>query len=219
FRTVHMFMSIRSNNELCLENLPKVAVDELRATILGMWPYGIDKDEHSGYDWIVKFRNAPWSAAGDDRITAWNMIVEMFTLFARRGFAFQTSVNTASPPPRLIFAVNPPDIKSNFVLGYFSQGGHRFTLFNAPTQLELALKVTLSSVLPRKIVPDRVIHERFCVVEVKRRRLFGPPVVRPAVFMMHVLKIMSELGFNLDAALPLMASRFFRQRRELLVFK
>lgn len=62
-----MFMSIYSSNGLRLENIPKLAVDELRETILTMWPYGVEKDELSKYDWTVSFRNSPWTATGEDR--------------------------------------------------------------------------------------------------------------------------------------------------------
>lgn len=59
-----MFLIFIGNNELRLENIMKPAMDELRQTILPMWPGGVESDSQHGYDWSVKFRDAPWAMNG-----------------------------------------------------------------------------------------------------------------------------------------------------------
>jgi hypothetical protein len=60
----HMFLMFIGKNELRLENIMKPAMDELRQTILPMWPGGIEADSQHGHDWSVKFRDAPWTMNG-----------------------------------------------------------------------------------------------------------------------------------------------------------
>jgi hypothetical protein len=60
----HMFLIFIGNNELRLENIMKPAMDELRSSILPMWPDGIESDSQHGHDWTVRFRNSPWAVNG-----------------------------------------------------------------------------------------------------------------------------------------------------------
>ncbi|KAF8078638.1 hypothetical protein FPV67DRAFT_68256 [Lyophyllum atratum] len=214
-----MFMVLIGNNELRLENIMDPAMRELRASILPMWPDGVESDSQHGHDWTVRFRNNPWALHGQNAPIAWRIIVQLFTLFARRGFSFQTSMNIGSPSPRLVFEVTSEDRTSQFFLAYFSQGGKRLTLIKPPTVVDDTLGSQLKAFLPRKIT-EEPIGEDMRVIEVKKLGTGGPEV-EPQFFLMHVLKILSELGFNLVTGVPLgrRGPLGLRAGKELLVFR
>ncbi|RDB28702.1 hypothetical protein Hypma_015538 [Hypsizygus marmoreus] len=220
FRPLHMFMVFSGNNELRIENILKPAMDELRASILPMWPDGVEADSQHGHDWVVKFRNNPWALQGPNAAIAWRIIVQLFTLFARRGFSFLATMNTGSPPPRLIFEVTPEDRTSQFFLAYFSQGGRRLTLIKPPEIIDDTLGSQLKAVLPRKITED-LVDDDLRVIEVKKRGGFGGAEVEPTYFLMHVLKILSDHGYNLVTTVPLgrRGPLGVRAGREMLVFR
>lgn len=219
FRPLHMFMLFIGNNELRLENIMKPAMDELRSTVLKMWPDGIESDFQHGHNWTVRFRNNPWSLQGPHYDKARDIVVQLFTLFARRGFTFLTSTNTGNPPPRLIFEVTSADTTSHFFLAYFSHGGRRLTFIKPPLIIDHTLGNHLKAVLPRKV--DETVIQDLRIFEIRKRNGFGPVEVEPSFFLMHVLKILSELGFNLLATVPLgrRGPLGVRVRKEMLVFR
>jgi hypothetical protein len=54
-------MSIISPNGLELSSLADGAtVDQLREHIFPMWPSGVVRQHHDGYDWRVRFAGRPW---------------------------------------------------------------------------------------------------------------------------------------------------------------
>jgi len=197
------------------------AMDELRKSVLPIWRGGIESDSLSGFDWTVKFRNNPWSLQGPDQSIALDIVVHLFTLFARRGFSFQASMNMSSAPSRLIFEVTSADIISHFFLAYFSEGGRRFTLVKPPNVVDETLGHQLKAVLPRKVT-EEVIEKRRTFVIKKRSNGFGQDEdIDPPFFLMHILKILSELGFSLVTAVPLgrRGPLGVKAGREMLVFK
>ncbi|KAG6911974.1 hypothetical protein DXG01_000222 [Tephrocybe rancida] len=219
FRPLHMFMSLIGNNELRLENIMEPGLLELRATILPMWPDGIELDAQRGHDWTVKFKNNPWSLEGAHAPKAWAIIVQLFTLFARRGFSFQSTLNFGNTTPRLVFEVTSEDRTSQFFLAYLSRGGRRLTLIKPPIIVDETLGPQLKGVLPRRITEDAVGDDTR-VIEVKKLG-GGGPETEPQYFLMHVLKILTDLGFNLATGLPLgrKGPLGLRAGKELLVFR
>ncbi|KAF8898760.1 hypothetical protein BD779DRAFT_35450 [Infundibulicybe gibba] len=218
FRPRHMFVSFRGNNEIRLENIMKPAMDELRRVLLTMWEGGIESDRQHAYSWTVKFRGAPWDLRNPDISITWKMIVKLFTLFAQRGFSFETSINTGTSQPRLIFEGTEADDTSQFFLAYLSRGGSCFTIIDPPPSIDVSFGALLNRVLPHKIARNEVVGTTTRVVELKRRGGFGE--VEPAFFLMHILKILVEAGFSLNAAVPLRTTRFgFQRPKEVLVFK
>ncbi|KAG5731577.1 hypothetical protein E4T56_gene3789 [Termitomyces sp. T112] len=214
FRPLHMFMSFVGNNELRIENVMEPGLRELRSTILPMWTDGVDSDTQHGHDWTVKFRNNPWSFQGPQAPKAWAIIVQLFTLFARRGFSFQTTMSFGNSAPRLVFEVTSEDRTSQFFLAYLSHGGKRLTFIKPPTLIDDTFCHHLKAVLPRK-VDEEMPNEHLRVFAVRA------PQVEPQFFLMHVLKILTELGFNLATGLPFGRKGPFglRTGRELLVFR
>ncbi|KAG6842224.1 hypothetical protein C0991_000194 [Blastosporella zonata] len=219
FRPLHMFMSFIGNNELRVENIMEPGLHELRSTIIPMWPDGVELDAQRGHDWAVKFKNNPWSLQGPHAPKAWAIIIQLFTLFARRGFSFQTTMTFGNTPPRLVFEVTSEDRSSQFFLAYLSRGGKRLTLIKPPIIVDETLGPQLKAVLPRRI-NEEAAGEHSRILEVKKLGS-GASEVEPQFFLMHVLKILTDLGFNLATGLPLgrRGPLGLRAGRELLVFR
>ncbi|KAG6813804.1 hypothetical protein H0H92_007216 [Tricholoma furcatifolium] len=219
FRPLHMFMSFIGNNELRIENIMEPGLLELRSTILPMWPDGVDVDTQHGHDWTVKFRNNPWTLEGLHAPRAWAIIVQLFTLFARRGFSFQSTMNFRNMTPRLVFEVTSEDRTSQFFIAYLSRGGRRLTLIKPPTIVDETLGHQLKAVLPRKI-NEEAVGKDLRILEVKKTDTGGFEA-EPQFFLMHVLKILADLSYNLATGLPLGRKGPFglRSGKELLVFR
>jgi len=216
-----MFVSFHGYNELHIENIMTLALDEVRKVIWPQWPDGIESDVVLDYKCVVKFRNTPWDLSGSNVRHAYRLIVSIFQLFQKRGYSFQTAVNIATPTPRLIFQMTQPDPSTEFFIAYFSQDGRRFTLVNPPNHIELSIGARLRSVLPNKILSDNVVEEYTRVIEIKRKPNSNVPEIEAAPFFVEVLKILSQLGFQLDATIPLgrRGPLGIRYMRELLIFR
>ncbi|KAF8807390.1 hypothetical protein BYT27DRAFT_7189478 [Phlegmacium glaucopus] len=217
----HMFVSFHGYNELHIENIMTLALDEVRKVIWPQWPDGIESDAILDYKYIVRFRNTPWDLSGNNVRHAYKLIVSFFQLFQKRGYSFQTAVNIATPTPRLIFQMTQPDPNTEFFIAYFSHDGRRFTLVNPPNHIELSMGARLRSALPNKILSDNAVEEYTRVIEVKRKPNSNVPEVEVAPLFVEVLKILSQLGFQLDATIPLgrRGALGIRSTRELLIFK
>ncbi|KAG2023511.1 hypothetical protein CC2G_001157 [Coprinopsis cinerea AmutBmut pab1-1] len=224
FQAVHMFISFHGQNEIRLENVTELAMKELREKIWCLWPDGADAQMLSPDECVVRFRNQPWDISGPNYLTAIRMLQELFTLCCRRGYVFQTAINTGHQQvPRLIFQVENPDLSSQFFLAYFSSSGRRLTIINAPSNVELGLNAQLKAALPRKIDTQPVMHpgstDNIRYYEIKRG---VNPSVAPSVFLAHILKILTTLGFELNFSIALQKRQSLGLRsttQEVLVFK
>jgi len=107
-----------------------------------------------------------------------------------------------------------------FFIAYFSHEGRRLTLIDPPNHIDISIGAHLKSVFPRKIKSDDVVEDSTRVIELKRKPN-NSPEVEPSVFLIHVLKILVDLGFELDATLPLGRRNALgiRTVRELFIFK
>lgn len=131
-----------------------------------------------------------------------------------------------------------PNERITFFIAYFSQEGRRLTLIDPPTHIDISIGAHLKSLFPRKIQSDDVVGESTRVIEIKRKSnnssflrlrrqdlapltLLPDPEVEPSVFLIYVLKILVDLGFELDAVLPLgrRGALGMRTVRELYIFK
>lgn len=132
-----------------------------------------------------------------------------------------------------------PNERIVFFIAYFSQEGRRLTLIDPPNHIDISIGARLKSLFPRKMSDD-VVEENTRVIEIKRKpnnssfsflrlRRQDPepltlppgPEVEPSVFLIYVLKILVDLGFELDAILPLgrRGALGMRTVRELYIFK
>ncbi|CAA7265814.1 unnamed protein product [Cyclocybe aegerita] len=217
----HMMVSFHGYNEVRVEPALQYALEDLRKYIWPLWPDGIESDELVGHTSITKFRNAPWDLGGNNVRHAYKFIVEFFRLFQQRGYSYQTAMNIATPTPRLIFQMTKPD-QAEFFLGFLSQDGRRITLIHPPNHIDIYIGARLRTALPKRVLSDDVVDEYMRVIELKRRpnTTTSTDVDVPLVFV-EALKIISDLGFHLDATIPLSRrnSLGMRSSRELLVFK
>jgi hypothetical protein len=80
------------------------------------------------------------------------------------------------------------------------------------------VKILGSLKLEKRLVVLQVCQFFFALSIIHR---YSGAEVEPAHFLMHVLKIISNLGFQLDAAVPLLrrGQLGIRSSREILVFK
>ncbi|PFH54462.1 hypothetical protein AMATHDRAFT_42 [Amanita thiersii Skay4041] len=226
---VHIFVSFRNSNEILFENITQPALNELRPKLLlkDIWPPGVEYDQQIGYNWVVKYRDAPWEMKKHTN-KACGIILYLFSLFALRGFSFRTATNLKDTFPRLVFQATSPDSESVFFLGYFSKGGRRFTMINPPPEVDLAVGAELKRVFVHQIARMDIEEENNRVIELKAKSnrwaplpQLSTPVEEPSFFMMHVYKILVKLGFILEAAVPLASNGLFSfaSHQELLVFR
>lgn len=217
---LHMIISFHGYNELHVEHILPLALEELRTHIWPLWTDGLESDTIVGHTCIVKFRNTPWDLSGPNSRRACKFIVEFFRLFQRRGYTYHTAVNMTTTTPRLLFQVTKPNERIVFFIAYFSQEGRRLTLIEPPNHIDISIGARLRSVFPRKIQSDDVVEENTRVIEIKRKSN-NSPEVEPSVFLIYVLKILVDLGFELDAILPLgrRGALGMRTVRELFIFK
>ncbi|KAJ7783771.1 hypothetical protein DFH07DRAFT_948776 [Mycena maculata] len=212
----HMFVTFKGDSELLLENTLDQARKDIEREIFNLWPHGVDA-QIRGSTWSIRFRNAPWNMNGPDVQIAWRLIVQLFTLFSQRGFSFITTTKCTTMQPRLIFQITPADTSSTFFLAYFSRGGRRVSLITPPHHIAVAFGPQLRALLPNQIE----VTEDKGMVLVETRREMGASGVKPSHFLMQILKVMCELGFYLNATVPMARGGPLGMgaRRELYVFK
>ncbi|KDQ30811.1 hypothetical protein PLEOSDRAFT_155479 [Pleurotus ostreatus PC15] len=221
FIPIHLYLSFHGNNELRVENGGQPAVTELRRLMNTLWPPGIELDDIEGYIWRVRFAGSPWNLSGPD--SAYDIIVQIFTLFARRGYTFRTFMKTGSPSPRLIFECTNPDKDSRFFVAYFSRTGRCITLVSPPAVVNAEIGHRLEVALPGAIESDQEVEGGFRVIRL--RDAYGGPLFGKHLFIAYILKIMEELNFLLEATIPLGRRVSFGlglglgPKREIFVFK
>jgi len=112
------------------------------------------------------------------------------------------------------------------------------TIINAPSHVDLSLAVQLKASLPRKVTTELINVKQDSIrhIEIKRginsagvSTSFSLPSrcysrssiveVAPALFLAHILKTLTSLGFDLDFSIPLQKRSLLRSSQEVLVFK
>ncbi|KAJ7492634.1 hypothetical protein FB451DRAFT_541720 [Mycena latifolia] len=214
----HMFVTFKGDSELLLENTLEVARHEIEKEIFPLWPHGVESSQFRDSNWKIRFRNAPWNMSGPDVAIAWRLIAALFTLFSVRGFSFITSTKCTTTQPRLIFQITNTDRASSFFLAYFSRGGRRISLINPPPHIATTFGPKLRAFLPNQV---EVMEERGGLVIVETKREIGGVGVKPSHFLMEILKVMVDMGFDLNATVPMARGGPLGMgpRRELFVFK
>ncbi|KAJ8522550.1 hypothetical protein ONZ45_g869 [Pleurotus djamor] len=219
FIPIHLFLSFHGTNELQIENAVKQAIGELRHRVVPLWHPGVDMDDLEGYTWRIRFVGSPWNAVAPEVMSAYDIITEIFTLFARRGYTFRTSMKTGTSSPRLIFEVTDIDNDARFFLAYFSRTGRSITLVSPPSEINVHIAQKIKNVLPGSIESDKEIEGG--LRRIRLRPSYGgmfvanpiPSIVQPTLptapkfgkhlFITYMLKIFDDLGFALEATIPL----------------
>ncbi|KAJ7487585.1 hypothetical protein B0H11DRAFT_1100274 [Mycena galericulata] len=212
----HMFVTFKGDSELLLENTLDKSREDIEKQIFSIWPHGVEA-RIRGSTWSMRFRNAPWNMSGPDVELAWKLIVALFTLFSQRGFSFIASTKCTTVQPRLIFQMTYVDLVSSFFLAFFSRGGRRVSLINPPPHIAVGFGPKLRALLPNQA---EIVEDRGMVV-VETKREIGATGVKPSNFLMQVLKVLVDMGFHLNATVPMARGGPLGMgaRRELFVFK
>ncbi|KAF7306914.1 hypothetical protein MIND_00483900 [Mycena indigotica] len=211
----HMFVTFKGDSELLLENTLDNARKDIEE-VLRLWKHGLESSQYRASDWTIRFKNGPWNMAGPDVADAWGLVVSLFTLFARRGFSFVASTKTTTTQPRLIFQATTIDYKAHFFLAYMSRNGRRATLINPPAHIMSGFGAKLQACVDHV---DVSYDSDLVISEIKRE--IGGTGVKPSFFLMKIMKIIMDFGYELKATVPMARGGplGMGSRRELLVFK
>ncbi|KAJ3969456.1 hypothetical protein EV361DRAFT_951454 [Lentinula raphanica] len=223
--SVYMFVSFHGTNELRIENLAHKAMDEIRREIFGMWPGGLMLDELRHTQWKVRFNNAPWSLNGTDAQWTWRMLVRFFTLFAERGYSYNTTLDVGTASPRLHFIASSQSI-CHFFLATITNRGRVITLIDPPLDIGRDLTPGLQRTLPGHILRDDIgaVGDTTVRSIELRRYLNDTNEITCDQFHCQVLRILEHIGYTLCATLPMarkgpLSALGIGPKQELLVFR
>lgn len=217
----HLFVSFLGADHLRIENANLLLVNELRQSLLTMWPHGVDS-EGTGKDntWHVNFTKNPWSCTGPDAIMVLRMIIQLFTRITL-AYDFMNTINTLQTTPRLVFAeARDPGMYIKHFVAYFSRSGRKLTLVDPPQEIGEIIGSRLRTAWPHKISADRTPEDGIYTVSL-RATAFGSYTLDKHLFMSYALQEIRSLGYQFVASVPL-ARRgplSMGSRREVLVFK
>ncbi|KAF7320351.1 hypothetical protein MKEN_00819900 [Mycena kentingensis (nom. inval.)] len=212
----HMFVTFKGDSELLLENTLDYARKDIEEQVLRLWRPGLESSQFRASNWTIRFKNGPWNMAGPDVSDAWELVVALFTLFAKKGFNFMTSTKTTTTQPRLIFQAADTNKHVHFFLAFMSRGGRRATLIKPPTRILTEFGPRIQASLANV---DLSFEGELVIAEVRRE--IGGASVKPSFYLMQVLKALMDLGYDLNATVPMARGGplGMGERRELLVFK
>ncbi|KAL0581626.1 hypothetical protein V5O48_000442 [Marasmius crinis-equi] len=219
-----MFLSLNGSDEIHLENLSTPAMGEIRKLIFPIWPYGMVLDELKNLDWRVRFSNSPWSMSSENGAKAQEMLLKLFTLFARRGYSFQTTISTGTSAPRLVFLATAIDNACQFFFALPVNGGKKITFIQPPRQVRNKLFSFLEqSKLKGHIEPHYDEQSTSFSIEL-RQGLYTGESITPAHLLDAVLHKLEFLDVQLETSLPMarrgpFAKLGFGQRPEFFLLK
>ncbi|EIW64641.1 uncharacterized protein TRAVEDRAFT_139680 [Trametes versicolor FP-101664 SS1] len=219
----HLLLSLRSTNQLLLENISGSQMgEELMEAMIPIWPRGADSiDNHRG-KLKIEFTGHPWSCSGLEQIMAGKMICNLYLILARLGYTYLSTINVGNPwkPPSMIFVDSTPDFEAIVFLIMFNKRGDRLTILDAPAELTQQLGMELRATFPRKITTDRATEDGLHVFEV-RKGGYGSPVIDKSILIAFVLRFFNFAGFRLSGSVPMGTKSLlsFGQRKEMWIFR
>ncbi|KAH9950361.1 hypothetical protein B0H21DRAFT_531893 [Amylocystis lapponica] len=225
FQADHIFVSLHSINELRVDNIAyQSTLDELRESVLPMWPRGVATEESRDSQWRVRFIGKPWTTTGIDGILAQRLLCRLYMVLANQGYFYQATINTANPtkPARLIFAVSPaePPPDPLIFLTTFSRSADKLTLVDAPQDIVQQLGASLRNVFPRRVASYGANLDGIHVIELKSAG-FRTTAVEKNLFNAYILKFFNSAGFRLDGSVPMgrRGTLGLGTRKEIWVFR
>ncbi|KAK1229699.1 hypothetical protein PQX77_007261 [Marasmius sp. AFHP31] len=220
-----MFLTLHGSDEIHIENLSELAMQEIRSTIFPIWPYGMVLDELRDLDWRVRFNNSPWSATGVNATKSLEMLVALFTRFARRGYSFQTSLSNGTSTPRLVFLATNLDDACKYFFAHPLSGGKKITFINPPTHIRDNLFDLLQqhSKVRGHIEPHYDEETTTFSIEL-RQGLYTGEKITAAHLLAAVLHKLDYLNATLETSIPMarrgpFAKLGFGSRPEFFLFK
>ncbi|KAL5534404.1 hypothetical protein ACEPAG_866 [Sanghuangporus baumii] len=156
FTPAHLILSLSGT---CRMNLSSVifqeTVDNIRERVLTMWPDGVIlqtyRDESN--EFVIQFSGNPWTAKSSLESIAMKMILELFAVLARQGYACTSTIDTghAVSSPRLVFTRGQPDPSAEFAMMVFSNSRRKVKLINHAPAFCDSLTSALRDSFPHKI--------------------------------------------------------------------
>jgi len=200
----HLFLSLHSVNELRIDHIAyQTTLDDLRESVLPMWPHGVSFEDSRGDNWRVRFAGSPWTSVGVDAILAQRLICRLFKVLARQGYSYLTTVQTAHAPkpPRLIFVDTPPEPDVDIFMATFSQSKMRLSLLDSPPDLAAQLSQSMRSVFPRKVSFHGANEDGVSIIEIKKEGFRSREADKNMVYGC-MLRFFNSVGYKLDGSVP-----------------
>ncbi|KIY52719.1 hypothetical protein FISHEDRAFT_69534 [Fistulina hepatica ATCC 64428] len=229
FDAVYLFLTFLGEDTLRLENAPEPALTELNELLPDFWPYhavmspvGGQVSSDSTFTYHIKFSNCPWRVSNRaDRIETWDLIIKIFQLFIRRGYACEQAMNLSDMSPRIPLAIAFPIGEPQVFLGFFSNKDTRLTLVRPPRRVEEDLGWMLKERLMGNLSSDQEQEGGIYRIFDIKTNTAGQPCVDPPHFMMHVLTALRHLGYKHEVCVPLVEGNnmFRKARRDVMVFR
>lgn len=219
----HLFLSLHGTNEIRMDSIAyQETLDDLRESILPMWPQGVAAEESKRDYWRVRFGGSPWTCVGADAILAQRLVCRLFVVLARQGYSYLTTVQTACAPrpPRLIFVNGAADPDAHVFMAMFSRSKMRLSLLDAPPDAAEQLAQTLRPLFPRKVQSFGANEDGVHIIEVKRDGLRSREMSKN-IFHACMLREFNHLGYKLDGSVQLgkKGPLGFGSRREAWIFR
>ncbi|KAI5122610.1 hypothetical protein M0805_004821 [Coniferiporia weirii] len=216
----HLLLSFSGTNRLNFASvIYQDTVDTVRERVLTMWPDGVIfqtyRDDTN--EFLVQFSGNPWASKSSLGLMAMKLILELFAVLARQGYACTSAIDTVSSP-RLVFSLGSPDLSAEFTMLVFSSGRRKIKLVNQPHQLCESLTDVLHENFPRRVRVASWDDNDMYKIEMS-----GLDFSRIADLMIAtILEHMTFSGFKLEGTIPLSHSGFWgllQGRKELWIFR
>ncbi|KAI0076088.1 hypothetical protein K474DRAFT_1663486 [Panus rudis PR-1116 ss-1] len=217
----HLFVALHGSDELRIEGIAyQSTIEDMREQILPFWGLGIVLEEGREHRWRAQFVGHPWSSSGLQGIFARRLINLLYSVLARQGYNYISTVNTSGSPCRLVFAEGPPDGMAYIMSVCFSHSGDKISVLDAPEELAQNLGRNLRVVFPHKVSSDRFEEDGVYIVQMKRG-ITGSDVDR-TLLAAYVLHYLNSAGFQLNGSIPMgrrSASLNLNSKKELWIFR
>ncbi|EJD04129.1 uncharacterized protein FOMMEDRAFT_155254 [Fomitiporia mediterranea MF3/22] len=218
YTPAHLILSL---NGTCRMNLSSViyqeTVDNIRERVLTMWPDGVIfqtyRDETN--EFLVQFSGTPWTARGSLGLMAMKMILELFAVLARQGYACISAIDTGHTA---IFSVNQPESSAEFAMIIFSNNRRKIKLINHAHQFCESLTDLVHEQFPHRIRSASWDDSDMYQIEMKRLDFDNIADLMIATILEHA----SSSGLKLEGTIPLSHSGFWgflQGRKELWIFR
>ncbi|KAI0788430.1 hypothetical protein C8Q75DRAFT_231803 [Abortiporus biennis] len=217
----HIFVALHGTNEIRMENIAfQTTIEELREALLPMWPHGVTSEESRQHRWRAQYSGNPWTCSGPDSLISRRIICRFFSVLARQGYSYLTTLNTSHAPARLVFGGSEQAPSAHFFSVALSQSGDKISILDAPPMLAQDLATSLRNIFPWKVASDRATEDGVYVIELKKGIIGTQSDVDKSLFAAFILQYFDSAGYKLNGSLPIGKPRsFIGAQKELWIFR
>ncbi|KLO17005.1 hypothetical protein SCHPADRAFT_900977 [Schizopora paradoxa] len=220
----HLFLQISGTNKLSMSSVvnPRI-VEDIRERVLTMWPEGVERstyhEEINEFD--SHFVGTPWTSKGNLGLIAMRLILELFTLLARRGYICTSAIDTglSTGYPRFVFSSTNEDPDAQFFMIAFSDNRRKIKLINHPDILGQSMSEVIREEFPRRLISASWGEESdYYKIEVSR----WDSESMTGLFIATILQFCTSQGYKLDCSIPLVHSGILgilQGKKELWIMK